>query len=32
MILALQQSLKDDGVLVSLVKLCQWFGVPRRTL
>ena len=32
MILRLQQGLKDDGVVVSLVKLCQWFGVPRRTV
>ena len=30
MILELQQSLKDEGVIVSLVKLCHWFGVPRR--
>ncbi len=28
MILELQQALKDDGVFVSLVKLCGWFGVP----
>lgn len=32
MILELQQTLKDDGVMVSLVKLCDWFGVPRRTV
>jgi putative transposase len=32
MILALQQALKDVGVIVSLVKLCNWFGVPRRTV
>lgn len=32
MILALQQALKDDGVFVSLVKLCRWFDVPRRTV
>ncbi len=32
MILALQQTLKDDGVMVCLVKLCDWFGVPRRTV
>jgi putative transposase len=31
-ILELQQSLKDDGLTVSLVKLCRWFGVPRRTV
>ena len=32
MILGLQQGLKEDGVEVSLVKLCQWFGVARRTV
>ncbi len=32
MILELQQTLKDDGVMVSLVKLCDWFAVPRRTV
>ncbi|MGV0964292.1 MAG: IS3 family transposase [Polynucleobacter sp.] len=32
MILALQQGLKDDGVEVSLVKLCRWFDVPRRSV
>ena len=32
MILDLQRALKDDGVVVSLVKLCNWFGVPRRTV
>ncbi len=32
MILSLQQGLKDDGVVVSLVKLCRWFEVPRRTV
>jgi putative transposase len=32
MILSLQQGLKADGVVVSLVKLCQWFEVPRRTV
>jgi IS5 family transposase len=32
MILELQRALKDDGVIVSLVKLCNWFGVPRRTV
>ena len=25
MILGLQQGLAEDGVVVSLVKLCQWF-------
>ncbi len=32
MILELQQALRDDGVSVSLVKLCGWFNVPRRTV
>jgi len=32
MILELQRALKEDGVVVSLVKLCGWFGVPRRTV
>ncbi len=32
MILGLQQGLKEDGIQVSLVKLCQWFGVARRTV
>lgn len=32
MILGLQQGLKADGIEVSLVKLCQWFGVARRTV
>lgn len=31
MILALQQGLKADGIEVSLVKLCRWFGMPRRS-
>lgn len=32
MILELQQTLKDDDVIVSLVKLCDWFAVPRRAV
>lgn len=32
MILKVQQGLKDEGVKVSLVKLCQWFDVARRTV
>ena len=32
MILGLQQGLKDDGFDVSLVKLCRWFEVPRRSV
>ena len=25
------QDLKAEGVAVSITKLCQWFGVPRRS-
>lgn len=32
MTLQLQQELKAEGVTVSLVKLCQWFEMPRRTV
>lgn len=32
MILSLQQGLAEDGIAVSLVKLCQWFQIPRRTV
>lgn len=32
MILSLQQGLAQDGFKVSLVKLCQWFEMPRRTV
>ncbi|MDD0838248.1 hypothetical protein PSQ40_06665 [Curvibacter sp. HBC61] len=32
MILTLQQGLAEDGMAVSLVKLCQWFQIPRRTV
>jgi len=32
MILGLQQQLKDDGLEVSLDKLCRWPEVPRRTV
>jgi putative transposase len=31
MILGLQQGLKEVGFDVSVVKLCTWFGVARRT-
>jgi putative transposase len=31
MILQLQQGLAQEGVVVSMVKLCRWFGLPRRT-
>lgn len=29
--LSVQQGLKDEGVMVPMTKLCQWFGVARRT-
>lgn len=32
MIRSLQQRLAQDGFKVSLVKLCQWFEMPRRTV
>ncbi len=32
MILSLQQELIEDGFKVSLVKLCKWFEMPRRTV
>jgi putative transposase len=32
MIQTIQQSLKDDGIDVSISKLCTWFGMPRRTM
>ena len=32
MILQLPQELKAEGAHVSLVKLCQWFEMPRRTV
>ena len=32
MILSLQQGLAEEGVRVSLVKLCQWFEMPRRSV
>jgi hypothetical protein len=32
MIFELQQALRDEGVIISLVKLCGWFGVLRRTV
>jgi transposase-like protein len=32
MIEGLQQGLKEDGLTVSISKLCQWFNVPRRTV
>src|SRR5690606_6438625 len=31
-ILRIQQGLAADGFVVPLAKLCQWFGVPRRTV
>jgi len=32
MILDVQQVLAQDGFKVSLLKLCRWFEMPRRTL
>ncbi len=32
MLLGLQQGLKEEGVEVSLVRLCEWFGIARRTV
>ena len=32
MIRTLHEGLLADGIKVSLVKLCAWFGVPRRTV
>ena len=32
MILSLQQGLVQEGFKVSLVKLCLWFQMPRRTM
>jgi len=28
----IRQGLKEDGFTVSISKICQWFGVPRRTV
>ena len=28
----IQQGLREDGFEVSMVKLCRWFGVPRRSV
>lgn len=32
MIETIRQGLKEDGYTVSISKLCQWFGIPRRTV
>jgi len=32
MIETIRQGLKADGIYVSMSKMCQWFGVPRRTV
>lgn len=29
---SIQQGLREDGFEVSMVKLCRWFGVARRTV
>jgi hypothetical protein len=28
----IQQGLRADGIVVSMAKLCRWFGVARRTV
>ncbi|MXK56206.1 IS3 family transposase, partial [Burkholderia pseudomallei] len=28
----IRQGLKDEGIAVSISKLCRWFEVPRRTM
>ncbi|MFG7198839.1 IS3 family transposase, partial [Burkholderia pseudomallei] len=32
MIETIRQGLKDEGIAVSISKLCRWFEVPRRTM
>src|SRR5690606_37543927 len=32
LMVSIQQGLRDDGFEVSMVKLCRWFGVARRTV
>lgn len=32
MIETIRQGLKEDGYTVSISQLCQWFGIPRRTV
>lgn len=32
MIETIRQGLEADGYTVSIAKLCQWFGIPRRTV
>ena len=32
MIETIRQGLKEDGLAVSVSKLCRWIGVPRRTV
>ncbi|MCK9247330.1 MAG: hypothetical protein M0P11_10330 [Anaerolineaceae bacterium] len=32
MIETIRQGLKEDGFTVSISKLWQWFGIPRRTV
>ena len=32
MIRRIQQGLLEEGVAVSIAKLCAWFGIPRRTV
>lgn len=28
----IQRGLRADGIVVSMAKLCRWFGQPRRTI
>jgi putative transposase len=32
MIETIRQGLKEEGITVSMSKLCQWFDIPRRTV
>src|SRR3546814_19602844 len=32
LMVSIQQGLREDGFEVSMVKLCRWFGVARRTV
>ena len=32
MIETIRQGLKEDGLAISVSKLCRWTGVPRRTV
>lgn len=32
MIVAIRQGLNEEGVDVSISRLCRWFDIPRRTV